>query len=207
MPPSAIGGAYEYNEWPRSRTRAGPLSIKSETRAANAGKIAFCLAPPARSLIVYLIVAPTILLHLAFAGCRVNLSLFALNLKASPLTVGIILSLLALLPMLFAVRAGRVIDRIGVRKPMLLGTVTVILGLVIAVAFPRVEALFAVSTIVGATEASYSSSDLAEQKVYAGFGGANLEQQLPRCPECGSLDLEAILVSVPPEPRSGGRVA
>jgi predicted MFS family arabinose efflux permease len=101
-------------------------------------------------VIVYLIVVPTLLLHLAFAGCRVNLSLFALNLQASPLTVGIILSLLALLPMIFAVRAGRIIDRIGVRKPMLLGTLTVIVGLVIAVAFPRVEALFAVSTIVGA---------------------------------------------------------
>ena len=89
-------------------------------------------------------------MHLAFAGCRVNLSLFALSLHASPLTVGILLSLLALLPMMFAVRAGRIIDRIGVRRPMLLGSVIVIAGLVIAVAFPRIEALFAVSLIVGA---------------------------------------------------------
>ena len=101
-------------------------------------------------MIAYLVVLPTLLLHLAFAGCRINLSLFALNLHASPLTVGIILSLLALLPMMFAVRAGRVMDRIGVRKPMLLGTVSVIAGLLIAVAFPRIEALFAVSLIVGA---------------------------------------------------------
>ena len=101
-------------------------------------------------MIAYLVVLPTLLLHLAFAGCRVNLSLFALSLHASPLTVGILLSLLALLPMMFAVRAGRVIDRIGVRRPMLLGSVIVIAGLVIAVAFPRIEALFAVSLIVGA---------------------------------------------------------
>ena len=101
-------------------------------------------------MIAYLVVLPTLLLHLAFAGCRVNLSLFALSLHASPLTVGILLSLLALLPMMFAVRAGRIIDRIGVRRPMLLGSVIVIAGLVIAVAFPRIEALFAVSLIVGA---------------------------------------------------------
>ena len=101
-------------------------------------------------MIVYLVVLPTLLLHLAFAGCRVNLSLFALNQHASPLTVGILLSLLALLPMLFAVRAGRMIDRIGVRKPMLLGTAIVICGLVIAIAIPRIEAMFAVSLIVGA---------------------------------------------------------
>ena len=101
-------------------------------------------------MIAYLVVLPTLLLHLAFAGCRVNLSLYALNLHASPLTVGILLSLLALLPMMFAVRAGRMIDRIGVRKPMLLGTVIVIAGLVIAVAIPRLEAMYAVSLIVGA---------------------------------------------------------
>ncbi|MCE9641210.1 MAG: MFS transporter, partial [Betaproteobacteria bacterium] len=100
-------------------------------------------------MIVYLVVVPTLLLHLAFAGCRVNLSLFALHLDASPLVVGIILSLLALLPMAFAVGAGRIIDRIGVRKPMLLATVVVIIGLVIGVAFPRIEALYLVSLIVG----------------------------------------------------------
>lgn len=90
------------------------------------------------------------MLHLAFAGCRVNLSLYALNLQASPLAVGVLLSLLAFLPMLFAVRAGRIIDRIGARKPMLLGTVIVIIGLAIAVALPRLETLFAVSMIAGA---------------------------------------------------------
>lgn len=100
-------------------------------------------------MIVYLVVVPTLLLHLAFAGCRVNLSLFALHLGASPLVVGIILSLLALLPMIFAVGAGRIIDRIGVRKPMLLATVVVILGLVIGVVFPQIEALYLVSLIVG----------------------------------------------------------
>ena len=105
-----------------------------------------CQPPP---MMVYLVIVPTLLLHLAFAGCRVNLSLFALHLDASPLVVGIILSLLALLPMTFAVGAGRIIDRIGVRKPMLLATVVVILGLIIGVVFPQIEALYLVSLIVG----------------------------------------------------------
>ena len=112
------------------------------------GKIAVSprCQPP---MMVYLVIVPTLLLHLAFAGCRVNLSLFALHLDASPLVVGIILSLLALLPMTFAVGAGRIIDRIGVRKPMLLATVVVILGLIIGVVFPQIEALYLVSLIVG----------------------------------------------------------
>ena len=51
--------------------------------------------------------------------------------------------------MTFAVGAGRIIDRIGVRKPMLLATVVVILGLIIGVVFPQIEALYLVSLIVG----------------------------------------------------------
>ncbi len=51
----------------------------------------------------------TITLHLAYAGARVTLSLFALDLGASPFTVGILLSLLAFLPMMFSIAVGRLI--------------------------------------------------------------------------------------------------
>ena len=100
-------------------------------------------------MILYLVVLPTILLHLAFAGCRVNLSLFALNLQATPFTVGAIVSLMALVPTTFVVGAGRAMDRIGVRKPMLLGACATIAGLVLAFAVPRIEMLFIASPLVG----------------------------------------------------------
>ena len=77
-----------------------------------------------------------ILLHLAYAGTRVTLSLFALNLGASAFTVGLLLSLLALLPMTFSVAVGRLIDRIGVRKPMLVGATALIAGILVAVISP-----------------------------------------------------------------------
>jgi uncharacterized Zn finger protein len=51
--------------------------------------------------------------------------------------------------------------------------------------------------------ASYPSKELAELKVYAEYEG-KLEHHAPRCTNCGSLDIEAILVSDPPEPRSAG---
>jgi len=100
-------------------------------------------------LSLYLVLLLTILLHLAFAGMRVTLSLFAIELKASPFTVGVIMSLLALLPMLFSVHAGRFIDRIGVRRPLIAGAATMVFGLLLAVALPRLETLFAVSTLAG----------------------------------------------------------
>lgn len=97
----------------------------------------------------YLVVLLAVSLHVAFAGSRVTLSLFALSLHASPFTVGLIMSLLALLPMLFSVHAGRIIDRIGVRGPMLGGAAAVICGIVLVVLWPRLETLFVVSALVG----------------------------------------------------------
>jgi predicted MFS family arabinose efflux permease len=97
----------------------------------------------------HLAVLLAISLHAAFAGVRVSLSLFALSLKASPFTVGVILSLLALLPTLFSVHTGRVIDRIGVRRPLLAGTASVICGIALAFLVPRLQTLFMVSCLVG----------------------------------------------------------
>jgi predicted MFS family arabinose efflux permease len=100
-------------------------------------------------LILTRVVLPTVLLHFAFSGCRVNLSLTALSLHASPFTVGAIASMLALLPMIFAVSAGRVIDRIGPRLPMLLGAGMELAGLLLGYAMPQLEMLFVVSALAG----------------------------------------------------------
>jgi predicted MFS family arabinose efflux permease len=91
----------------------------------------------------------TVLLHLAFAGARVTLSLFALDLGASAASVGVLIALLALVPMFFAVKWGRYIDRVGVRRPMYIGSVALLAALVIGCAMPRLEALFVVSTVAG----------------------------------------------------------
>ena len=95
------------------------------------------------------VVLLTILIHLAYAGSRVTLPLLALSLDASPATVGVMMSLLAALPLLFSVRAGREVDRIGARKPMLAGAATMLLALLLACAVPRIEVLFVVSALAG----------------------------------------------------------
>lgn len=91
----------------------------------------------------------TVLIHINVAGSRIDLSLFALKLGASPLTVGLLMSLLALLPMLFSVYVGRAIDIIGIRQPMLTGSVCIMLGSVLAFLWPRLEVLFVTSCLVG----------------------------------------------------------
>ncbi|MBI3043935.1 MAG: MFS transporter [Betaproteobacteria bacterium] len=98
---------------------------------------------------IRLIVFLTVLTHLSFAGCRVILSLTAIHYQASPFTVGVVMSLLTVIPMLFALRWGRYVDRIGVRGPMLAGIAAILAAMVLAWAVPRLETLFVVSPLAG----------------------------------------------------------
>ena len=98
---------------------------------------------------IALIFLLTILPHLAFAGARVTLSLFALKLGATPFTVGMIISLISLVPMVYSARWGRRIDRAGVYKPMQLSTALILGALLLAYALPRIETLFVVSVLAG----------------------------------------------------------
>ncbi len=91
----------------------------------------------------------TILPHVAFASARVTLSLFALHLGATPLTVGLLISLLAVVPMFYSVRWGRQIDRIGMYKPMLAATALMLAGVLLAFCLPRIETLYVVSVLAG----------------------------------------------------------
>jgi predicted MFS family arabinose efflux permease len=91
----------------------------------------------------------TILAHSVFNGSRMLVSLHAIHLHASPLTVGALMSFYALLPMLFAVSAGRLVDRIGARWPMFGASVSIALGTLLPFVWPRLETLYAASTLIG----------------------------------------------------------
>ena len=81
--------------------------------------------------------------HSVLSGSRVIVSLDALSMGASPFTVGVLMSLYALLPMLLSVAAGRVSDRIGTRWPMRVGSALIAIGAILPVALPGFPALFA----------------------------------------------------------------
>jgi len=98
---------------------------------------------------IRLIVVLTILTHLSFGGCRVILSLTAIDYQASPFTVGVVLSLLTVVPMLYALRWGRYVDRVGVRGPMLAGIAAILAAMMLGWAVPRLETLFLVSPLAG----------------------------------------------------------
>ena len=106
--------------------------------------------------------------HVVLGGSRVTVSLDALSRGASTFTVGALVALYALLPMMFAIGAGRVSDRIGVRRPMLLGSAGLMGGALVPVLVPGMPALFVSAAIVGV---SFMSFQISAQKATGGLGG------------------------------------
>ncbi len=87
--------------------------------------------------------------HMVLSGSRVAVSLDALALGASAGTVGGLLALFALLPMCFAIPAGRFADRVGVRRPMLAGSIGMASAVIIAALAHGLPALFVTAVLSG----------------------------------------------------------
>ncbi|MEN7526193.1 MULTISPECIES: MFS transporter [unclassified Cupriavidus] len=95
------------------------------------------------------LIALTVCNHVAFNASRVVVSLFAISLKASTVTLGILMSLYALLPMFLAIRAGKRIDEIGPRLPMMAGSLMVVGGTLLPAVWPDIAALYAACALIG----------------------------------------------------------
>src|SRR4030095_15355215 len=106
--------------------RAGRRASVKAPRARGAGTVTRGSGRESRTLAI--LIPLGIANHAVLSGSRVTVSLEALSMGASPFTVGVLMALYALLPMLLAVAAGRFSDRVGMRRPMLIGTAGIALG-------------------------------------------------------------------------------
>ena len=95
------------------------------------------------------LIALGILNHTVLTGSRVTVSLYALSLNASPFVVGALMGLYSFLPMWFAIGAGRLSDRIGVRRPMLVGSCGLAIATLLPPLFPGLAALFVSTSLIG----------------------------------------------------------
>ncbi|MCC6532815.1 MAG: MFS transporter [Burkholderiales bacterium] len=98
---------------------------------------------------LYLVVALALLNHTSFKGSKVLISLYALDLGASQLLIGVLYAMYSVFPIVLAVYAGKLADRVGMRGPMLLGSAGLAAGLLIPFAFSGVAALFISATLIG----------------------------------------------------------
>jgi len=100
-------------------------------------------------VIVYLAVLCSLLQSISMRGAKMVVSLSALSLGATPFQVGILASLFAAFPLLLAVTAGRVSDRIGVRRPMISGALVISCGIASPLVIPGLPGLIACATLIG----------------------------------------------------------
>ncbi len=93
----------------------------------------------------------TILVHLAFSGGRVGLMLFAIELRASTFMVGLMVSLLSVVPMVLSVHLGRWTDRVGIKLPALISTAGVTLACLLPWLHPSIATLCVASVLLGSS--------------------------------------------------------
>jgi len=87
--------------------------------------------------------------HVALTGGRITVSLTALQLGLSTFVVGGLVAVFAIIPMLMSVRAGQWIDRVGVRRPVMLGNALVVVGTLLPFASQTQAALMLSACSIG----------------------------------------------------------
>jgi len=115
----------------------------------------------------YVIVVLTVLNHIAYKGSKMLISLYAIQLGATPFTIGILYSLYSFFSLFLALYAGRISDRLGPRIPMLMGSVALGSGLVLPYLWPSLTTLFVSATLIGSLYIFYTVS---AQHLVGAFG-------------------------------------
>ena len=92
----------------------------------------------------------------AFRGSKVVVTLFAIELGVPQLYIGALIATYSVFPMFLGLYAGKLTDRLGVRLPMIAGTLGVVTALLVPYVFPGVLALYVSATLIGATWVFYN---------------------------------------------------
>lgn len=94
----------------------------------------------------------------AFRGSKVLVSLFALDLGAPQIMLGVIIALYSLCPTLLALYAGKLSDRLGVRWPLVLGCLGIALSLLLPGLLPSLHTLYLSAFLIGLSFVFYNVS-------------------------------------------------
>lgn len=105
--------------------------------------------PAARLMSVYSVLGITVMVITGYKASKVLLSLFALELGASPAQIGVLMAFYGIGPLALAVVAGKVSDRMGFYGPLLGGSLLFAIGMLLPGLWPVLPALFVSAGLVG----------------------------------------------------------
>jgi MFS family permease len=100
---------------------------------------------------IFALIAMAMAVHSCYIGSKVLVSLFALSLGASQLSVGLLAACYAVFPLLLGVYTGRLTDRRGVRMPLMVGSALTCVAMLMGFVWRDVAGLFAVAALMGAS--------------------------------------------------------
>jgi MFS family permease len=95
---------------------------------------------PTLGPVLWALIASQLGLHSAMAGLRMAAPLLALREGWSALAVGVLMALFAVAPVLLALRAGRMADRHGYHRPVMLAVGLNLAGVLVALLATWVDA-------------------------------------------------------------------
>ncbi|MGG0720288.1 MFS transporter [Robertmurraya massiliosenegalensis] len=90
-----------------------------------------------------------LIVSIVLQGTKPIVSLYADSLGASSVQIGILVSAYAFLPMLFAIKIGKILDRIGAKKLTLFGAIGMLVAVSAPILFPNYYALLFTQLIIG----------------------------------------------------------
>ena len=104
---------------------------------------------------------------LAMKGSKIIITLFSIELGAPQVVIGVLVALYSLFPMILAIFAGKLTDRLGARWPMVAGSCGIAFGLTLPYLFPHTTTLYFQAALVGAGHVFYNVS---VQNMIGGIG-------------------------------------
>ncbi len=104
---------------------------------------------------------------IAMRGSKIVITLFSIKLGAPQAVIGVLVALYSLFPMVLAIFAGKLTDRLGPRWPMAAGSCGIAFGLTLPYWFPHTATLYFQAALVGAGHVFYNVS---VQNMIGGIG-------------------------------------
>ncbi len=117
---------------------------------------------------IYVVALLAFLTHFGFAGSRLAIPLFAVDQQATPFVVGSVVALYAVFPVVLALPAGRMTDRLGFKIPLIFGAGGVFLALILPFMWPSMVTLYFSAALLGI---SFMACQLATQTLAGAIAG------------------------------------
>ncbi len=117
---------------------------------------------------LYVLVLLLIIAHTAFNGIRITTSLAAIKAGGGAIWVGFLTAMFNIVPAFVAIRVGRAIDRVPLKRPLVLGCVIVALGGTVAAIQPMLGILALCACAIGLGWMAIAASSQYAVGLYGG---------------------------------------